>query len=191
MRTSPTRSSISLLAASGVLAIFAAACSAGSTGGSAAASAQAPTAAAASAAASGAAGEVYEVKVATGALGKYLTGEDGKTLYVFTADSANTSACTDACATNWPPFTVDAGETVKAGDGVTGTLATFARADGKMQVAINGLPLYYFAKDAKAGDTNGQGLNGKWFAADPTGTAPAASGAPASAAPSGSYNRTY
>jgi predicted lipoprotein with Yx(FWY)xxD motif len=189
MRTSPTRSSFSLLAASGILAILAAACSASSTGGSPAASAAAPSAAAPSAAApsaasSGAAGEAYEVDVATGAMGKYLTGEDGKTLYVFTADSANKSACADACATTWPPFTIDADESVKAGDGVTGTLTTFARADGKMQVAINGLPLYYFANDAKAGDTNGQGLNGKWFAANPAGTVPAASGAPASAAPS-------
>jgi predicted lipoprotein with Yx(FWY)xxD motif len=188
MRTSPTRS-ISLLAVTGILAVVAAACSSSSTGGSAAASVAAPTAAAptaaASAASSGATGEAYEVKVATGAMGPYLTGEDGKTLYVFTADSANKSACADACASNWPPFTIDAGESVKAGDGVTGTLTTFARADGKMQVAINGLPLYYFAKDAKAGDTNGQGLNGKWFVANPAGTAPAASGAPAaSAAPS-------
>ena len=189
MRTSPTRSSFSLLAASGILAILAAACSTSSTGGSPAASAAAPSAAAPSAAApsaasSGAAGEAYEVDVATGAMGKYLTGEDGKTLYVFTADSANKSACADACATTWPPFTIDADESVKAGDGVTGTLATFARADSKLQVAINGLPLYYFKNDAKAGDTNGQGLNGKWFAANPAGTAPAASGAPASAAPS-------
>jgi predicted lipoprotein with Yx(FWY)xxD motif len=169
---------ISLLAASGVLAIVAAACSASSSGGSPAASAQAPTAApsaAASAEGSGAAGEVYEVKVATGAIGSYITGEDGKTLYVFTADSANKSTCTDACATNWPAFTLDDGETVKAGDGVTGALTTFARADGKMQVAINGLPLYYFKNDAKAGDTNGQGLLGKWFAASPTGAAPSPS----------------
>jgi predicted lipoprotein with Yx(FWY)xxD motif len=189
MRTSRTRSSFSLLAASGILAILAAARSTSSSGGSPAASAAAPSAAAPSAAApsaasSGAAGEAYEVDVATGAMGKYLTGEDGKTLYVFTADSANKSACADACATTWPPFTIDADESVKAGDGVTGTLATFARADGKLQVAINGLPLYYFKNDAKAGDTNGQGLNGKWFAANPAGTAPAASGAPASAAPS-------
>ena len=168
---------ISLLAASGILAIVAAACSS-STGGSPAASAQAPTAApsaAASAEGSGAAGDVYEVKVATGAMGSYITGEDGKTLYVFSADSANTSACADTCAATWPPFTLDAGETVKAGDGVTGALTTFARADGKMQVAINGMPLYYFKNDAKAGDTNGQGLNGKWFVASPAGAAPAAS----------------
>ena len=175
MRTS-TRS-ISLLAASGVLAIVAAACSS-SSGGSPATSAQAPTAAPsveASAGGSAAAGSVYEVKVATGPMGSYITGEDGKTLYVFTADSANKSACADACATTWPPFTLDTGESVKAGDGVTGALTTFARADGKMQVAINGLPLYYFSKDAKAGDTAGQGIGGKWFAASPTGAAPAPS----------------
>ena len=171
MRSS-SRSSITLLAAASVLAVVAAACSS-STGASGAPS-QGPTAAA-SPASSGAAGEAYEVKVANGAPGAFLTGEDGKTLYVFTADSANSSTCADACATNWPPFTIDAGESVKAGDGVTGALTTFARADGSMQVAINGEPLYYFAKDAKAGDTNGQGLNGKWFVASPTGAAPAPS----------------
>ena len=176
MRTS-TRP-IALLAAIGVLAVVAAACSS-SSGGSPVASAAAPTTAASaepSAGGSAAAGEVYEVKVATGAMGSYITGEDGKTLYVFTADSANTSTCADSCAATWPPFTVDAGETVKPGDGVTGALTTFARADGKMQVAINGMPLYYFKKDAKAGDTNGEGLNGKWFVASPTGAAPAPSG---------------
>ena len=67
---------------------------------------------------------------------------------------------------------------------MTGALTTFARADGSMQVAINGMPLYYFAKDAKAGDTNGQALNGKWFVASPTGAAPAPS-------PSGGGKYTY
>jgi len=182
MRTSPTRTSFSLLAASGILAILAAACSASSTGGSPAASAAAPSAAAPSAASSGAAGEVYEVDVATGAMGKYLTGEDGKTLYVFTADSANKATCTATCSNNWPAFTLDTGESVTPGAGVTGSLTTFTNADGKMQVAINGLPLYYFAKDSKAGDTNGEGIGGKWFVADPAGMLPAASGAPAASA---------
>jgi len=183
MRTSSTRSSITLLVATGILAVVAAACSS-STGGSPAASAAAPSVAAPTAASSGAAGgNVYEVKVGTGSVGSYLTGEDGKTLYVFTADSANKATCTGTCGTNWPAFTLDTGESVKAGDGVTGTLTTFSNTDGKMQVAINGLPLYYFAKDAKAGDTNGQGIGGKWFAANPAGTAPSAAPA-ASAAPS-------
>ena len=102
-----------------------------------------------------------------------ITGEDGKTLYTFAADTANTSACTDACAAKWPPFTVESDDTLTPGAGVTGALTTFARPDGKMQVAINGRPLYYYAADTKAGDTTGQGVGGKWFVATPTGvTAP-------------------
>ena len=108
---------------------------------------------------------------------RFLTGEDGKTLYVFTPDSANTSTCVDACATSWPPLVVDSTDTLKAGDGVTGKLTTFARPDGTMQVAYNGIPLYYFAKDAKAGDVTGQGVGGKWFVASPTGPLPSASAA--------------
>jgi predicted lipoprotein with Yx(FWY)xxD motif len=126
-------------------------------------------------------------------LGAVLTGAGGKTLYVLTKDSANASTCTGACATTWPPLTVPtAGTAVTPGAGVTGTFSTFARADGSMQVAINGKPLYYFSGDTNAGDTNGQGKGGVWFAATSSG-APA-SGAPAggspSAAPStgGGYN---
>jgi predicted lipoprotein with Yx(FWY)xxD motif len=121
-----------------------------------------PTPAAAAAGAS-----VYEVKTASGSVGTYLTGEDGKTLYVFKKDSANTSVCEGGCAANWPPFTLDPGESTKAGAGVTGSLTTFTRTDGKKQVAYKGAPVYYFAGDAKAGDTNGQGVGGAWFVAQP------------------------
>ncbi len=112
-------------------------------------------------------GETYEVAAATGAVGSYLTGEGGRTLYTFKPDSANTSTCTDGCATAWPPFTASAQDTLKAGTGVSGKLTTFARPDGTMQVAYNGAPLYYFQGDAKAGETNGQGVGGKWFVAAP------------------------
>jgi predicted lipoprotein with Yx(FWY)xxD motif len=124
--------------------------------------------------------------VATGnsaALGAVLTGTDGKTLYVLTKDPANASSCTGACATTWPPLTASGGAGVTPGSGVSGTFSTFARADGSMQVAINGKPLYYFSGDSKAGDTNGQGQGGVWFAATPSG-APASGGAPAGGSPS-------
>ena len=70
---------------------------------------------------------------------------------------------------------------------MTGTFASFVRADGTTQVTHNGMPLYYFAGDTKAGDTNGQGVNGVWFVATPAGGGPA--GSP-SAAPTknGGYN---
>jgi predicted lipoprotein with Yx(FWY)xxD motif len=114
-----------------------------------------------------AAGGEYEVKAATTPAGLALTGENGMTLYTFTKDSANASVCEADCATNWPPFVLDAGETPTAGDGVTGALTTFARADGTLQVAYNGKPVYYFAADKAAGDSNGQGVGGFWFIAAP------------------------
>ena len=141
-----------------------------------AAESAAPTAAAssapseaASAAPSAAAGGAYTLTIVTSAtVGKYLSGEDGKTLYVFSPDSTpNKSTCTGACATTWPPFALDTGETAVAGAGVTGTIATFARDDGSTQVSYNGKPLYYFANDKAAGDTNGQGVAGKWTVAAP------------------------
>jgi predicted lipoprotein with Yx(FWY)xxD motif len=145
------------------MALIVGACSSGSTPTPAAATAPP------SAAASSSAGGAYTVSVATSAtVGKFLAGEDGKTLYTFSPDSANTSTCVDACAANWPPFALDPGETAAAGTGVTGTIATFKRADGSMQVSYNGKPLYYFKNDTKAGDTNGQGLaGGKWMVATP------------------------
>ena len=163
----------------GVAAILVvAACS--STGASATPTAAPPTQAPASqapasqpasqapASASAAAGEEYEVKVATATVGKFLTGEDGKTLYIFKKDTTpGKSVCNGDCATNWPPFVVEADDTLKAGDGVTGTLATIKRDDGTDQVTYNGAPLYYFAADSKAGDTTGQGVGGIWFVASP------------------------
>ncbi|HEY5630361.1 MAG TPA: plastocyanin/azurin family copper-binding protein [Candidatus Limnocylindrales bacterium] len=173
---------------------------------SGAAATAAPTtapAATTAAAASASAGAAYQVAVAQDAkLGAHLTGEDGKSLYLLTADSSGTSTCTAGCAKAWPPFELDPGETVTAGTGVSGALATIMRADdGKEQVTYNGIPLYYFAKDAKAGDVNGQGVKGVWFLVAPASTAlggaitggvgqvaAAASSAPAQSA-SGGYTR--
>jgi predicted lipoprotein with Yx(FWY)xxD motif len=105
-------------------------------------------------------------------LGAYLTGAKGMTLYVFTDDKMDTSACTGGCANYWPPLTVAAGTTITPPSGATGTFSLVARADGTMQVAYNHQPLYYFASDSAAGDTKGQGLNGKWFVAPLSGNVP-------------------
>ena len=167
MRSTVNTPRILGLAAVSVLALVVAACS--TTGGASSAP---------SAAVSPAGGVEVTVAVATGKDGAYLTGKDGRTLYTFTPDSASKSTCVDSCATTWPPFTIASGGAPKAGGSVTGTLTTFARADGTMQVAYNGSPLYYYAADTKAGDTTGQGLGGKWFIASPTGTGPGAAPAP-------------
>ena len=110
------------------------------------------------------AAEAYEVELGdSDKYGKFLTGEDGKTLYLFTPDTATTSACNTGCIDSWPAFTLDAGETVKGGDGVTGAFTTITRQDGATQVAYEGHPLYYYAADKATGDTNGQGLFSKWY----------------------------
>lgn len=141
-----------------VAALFAtvaivAACS--SSGGGAS---SAPSAAAPSASASAAAGG--QIKLADSSLGQIIVDAEGKTLYMFTPDEAGTPTCYDQCATAWPPLT---GE-VTAGAGLDASKLTLVdRTDGSKQVKYGEYPLYYFANDAKAGDTNGQGLNDKWY----------------------------
>lgn len=102
-------------------------------------------------------------------LGAYLAGENGRTLYVLTTDKPGFSTCTGGCATNWPPFTVNAGDAVVGATGITGAFATITRDDGTSQVTFGGAPLYYFAGDSAAGDVNGQGSGGVWFVVSPSG----------------------
>ena len=124
----------------------------------------------AGASASAETGETYELKIAagSGSVTNYLTGEDGKTLYVFANDSANSgkSTCNTGCVDSWPPFTAESLDEVKPDSGVTGKLALITRDDGTMQVSYNGKPLYYFAADKAAGDTNGASIP-KWSVAKP------------------------
>ena len=117
---------------------------------------------------------------ASSTLGTFLTGPNGKTLYTHAGDSMNTSTCTGGCLTAWPALTVASGQHPTAGSGVTGTLGTFSRSDGGVQVTYNGLPLYYWQGDTKAGDTTGQGVNGFTVAL----VAGSAAGTPAASASS-------
>jgi len=97
----------------------------------------------------------------------FLTDANGYTLYTFSKDTAGVSNCADDCATNWPPLTVASADSIVPGVGVEGEVATIERADGKLQVTYNGMPLYYFAKDVAAGDTNSDKVGYVWFAAVP------------------------
>ena len=108
------------------------------------------------------------VTVAETGLGHVLVGADGRTLYLFTPDSAGEPTCYDDCATNWPPLLAD-GE-ISVGAGLDDSdFSTVERTDGTMQVKVGDWPLYYFAGDAAAGDTNGQGVGEKWYVVSPTG----------------------
>ncbi len=138
-----------------VLALAVAAC--GSSGGSNA-SAPAPPRTAN--------GQSATVGVANENLGKILVDSQGRTLYLFRRDSGTKSACSGACAIEWPPLRATGKPT--AGGGATASIvATSARSDGKPQVTYNGHPLYLFSGDQKPGDTNGEGVNafgGLWYA---------------------------
>jgi predicted lipoprotein with Yx(FWY)xxD motif len=133
-----------------VLVLVAACGGAGATTG--------PTATTAASAAAGA-----TVQLGDTTLGKVLVGANGKTLYGFVPDvAAGKPSCNDACATTWPALTVTGDFTVGAGLDKS-NFKTVTRDDGSTQLQIGTHPLYYYAPDAKAGDTNGQGIGGKWY----------------------------
>ena len=94
-------------------------------------------------------------------LGKILVTPAGATLYIFKKDTDNTSNCYDACATTWPPFVITADPV--AAVGMTGKLGIALRKDNAKQVTYNNQPLYFFANDKAAGETNGEGVGGNWF----------------------------
>ena len=107
------------------------------------------------------------VNTATTSLGSVLVDTSGLTLYGLTKDTNGTSTCVDACATTWPPLVVDGSSLPTGLD--PGVFSVIARPDGSHQLKAGKWPLYRFAGDAAAGDTNGEGSGGVWFAVTPTG----------------------
>jgi predicted lipoprotein with Yx(FWY)xxD motif len=112
-----------------------------------------------------------EINVATDAkLGKILVGSNGMTLYMFTKDEAGKSNCNADCLAKWPPLVTKG--TPKLGDGVDASLVgTADLPDGSKIVTYNKMPLYYWVKDTKAGDTTGQGVGSVWYVVSPDGKA--------------------
>jgi predicted lipoprotein with Yx(FWY)xxD motif len=103
--------------------------------------------------------------LATGALGTFIADGTGKTLYMFTPDDGQAApTCNDQCAANWPALTASSASDVTVGDGLDQSKVKLeTRADGTQQVVYGDYPLYYFAKDSAAGQTNGQGVGSKWY----------------------------
>lgn len=119
-----------------------------------------------------------ELMVASSKAGQIVVDGKGMSVYYFTKDTkdSGTSACTGGCLTAWPPVTTTSA--TPAVEGVTGTVGTITTPDGKKQLTINGMPVYYYAKDKAAGDITGQGVGGVWYLVAPSGemiTAPAGS----------------
>jgi predicted lipoprotein with Yx(FWY)xxD motif len=110
-----------------------------------------------------------ELKVAESKVGQIVVDGKGMSVYYYTKDTkdSGTSACTGGCLTAWPPVTTTSA--TPSVEGVMGTLGTITTPDGKKQVTINGMPIYYYAKDKAAGDITGQGVNSVWYLVAPSG----------------------
>ena len=110
-----------------------------------------------------------DLKVADSAAGRIVVDGKGMSVYYYTKDvkDSGTSTCTGGCLAAWPP--VLAGTDAPTVDGVTGTVGTIATPDGKKQLTVNGMPVYYYAKDLAAGDILGQGVGSVWYLVAPSG----------------------
>ena len=103
----------------------------------------------------------------------------GRTLYLFTADTAGKATCAAAdpqCPKLWPAFAT-VGKPL-AGKGIKASLlGTTKGAGGVQQVTYNRHPLYYYvglvagAGDRKPGDVKGQAFYGVWYVLSPKGAA--------------------
>lgn len=164
-RIAPHRTA-ALVATAAAALLALAGCS--SAGGGSLYSTPTPAAGSTSSSASGTASGVA-LKTGSTSLGKVVVDGKGLTAYVFDKDTPNSgkSACSGACAAQWPAIETDSAK--PAVTGVSGTVGTITGVDGKKQITLNGMPLYTFAGDSSAGDVTGQGLGGIWWVVGPDG----------------------
>jgi predicted lipoprotein with Yx(FWY)xxD motif len=121
------------------------------------------------------------------AIGSFLTDNTGRTLYTYSGDvrSSQRSAVPVEMMSRWPAFSLTAETFVYSANGrapdadqygfsennpnevggvldlLTPNLQMDANDAGRLsQVTYNGLPLYYFAGDDRAGDVNGHNVDG-------------------------------
>lgn len=92
-----------------------------------------------------------------------LVDAGGMTLYTFDKDPprARGSLCVAECARSWPPFAAPANAKP------VGEYTPMRRADGTLQWAYQGKPLYLRNQDRKPGDRSGDGVENLWRVARP------------------------
>jgi predicted lipoprotein with Yx(FWY)xxD motif len=94
-------------------------------------------------------------------VGKRLTARHGRTVYMFSIDTKNTSNCKKKCLKTWKPVTSK--HAAKAGAHVS---RKKLRRIAHHQVSYNGHPIYYYIGDTGARQANGEGLfafKGIWY----------------------------
>jgi len=119
---------------------------------------------------------VLQTQTLLGSAG-FVSPTSNLTVYVLSADTINNSSCTAAsgCLALWPIVLPPVGAVMGNG------WAVIVRSDGKNQLTYNGNPLYSYAGDISAGQTNGNGINsfgGVWTIARPGMAAARSSSAP-------------
>jgi predicted lipoprotein with Yx(FWY)xxD motif len=117
-------------------------------------------------------GTVFVSLGSAAGLGQVLVDSGGHTLYSFSKDSGEASACTGACAKAWPPLLDESGEPQPSNGTSAARLGTINLPDGSHQVTYSGHPLYGFSGDKAPGEANGNGssaFGGTWSALKGTG----------------------
>lgn len=90
-------------------------------------------------------------------LGSIMTDAKGMTLYTYAKDTTGVSNCSGQCLAIWPAYIAPASASNLPTD-----VTVIKRTDGTMQYAYKGIPLYYYSKDKKSGDVNGNGVLQQW-----------------------------
>ena len=96
------------------------------------------------------------LKVVKTSAGNVLADPKGMTVYTYDKDEPGKSNCSGECAEYWPPLLAG------AADKATGGLTIIKRADGTMQWADDGKPLYTYVKDKAPGDVTGDNVKNVW-----------------------------
>ncbi len=89
---------------------------------------------------------------------------DGFSLYTFDNDTDGVSNCNGGCLAAWPPLLADENDVAIAPYSIIDR--GMGTSPNAKQWAYHGRPLYYFASDTQAGQTNGKAIT-KWHLARP------------------------
>ncbi len=104
----------------------------------------------------------YVVMLATqdvaGASETYLVDDKGNTLYRFTQDTTDQSACEGGCLNAWPIFDPEADEVIVPSALTATDFSSFSRAGNVLQLTFKGVQLYFYVGDNTRGDVNGIGI---------------------------------
>ena len=132
------------------------------------------------AAAAAAATRTTTVRSANGKWGYHLVDGQRFTLYLFSIDGQNHSACGGRCAKVWHPLIARGRLVAGRGNGAIGSrvhqshLHKFRRHDGRWQVTYYGHPLYLYTGDKKPLQYRGQAksqFHGSWYEVSTAGSA--------------------